>query len=135
MGSKHPTKQIIDLIIVDNSSLKSEIIFNNAEIDKSQILSDNKGKAGIYLWTHKESGKRYVGSAFNLSKRLTNYFSKAYLGLESVKTSYICNALKSHQHSAFSLTIIEHVDISNLSKEEARLLIIKREQFFIDELP
>jgi hypothetical protein len=29
----------------------------NADTDKSKILSDNKGKAGVYLFTHKESGK------------------------------------------------------------------------------
>jgi hypothetical protein len=39
------------------------IIYFNAESDKSQILSDNKGKAGIYQWTHLESNKIYIGSA------------------------------------------------------------------------
>jgi group I intron endonuclease len=107
-------------------------IYNNAETARSEILADNKGRAGIYLWTHKQSGKRYVGSAFDLSKRLSKYYSKAYL--ESIKTSYICNALKSHLHSAFSLAIVEHVDIPNLSKEEARDLILSREQFYLDEL-
>lgn len=29
----------------------------NADTDKLQILKDNKGKAGVYLFTHKESGK------------------------------------------------------------------------------
>lgn len=115
-----------------NGSLVPVILYNNADVDKLRIYSDNKGKAGIYMWTHIESGKRYVGSAYDLSKRLSNYFSKAYL--EGIKTSYICNALKSYQHSAFSLAIIEYVDILNVSKEDARLLIIKREQFFIDKL-
>lgn len=26
--------------------------YNNADTDKLQILEDNKGKAGIYVWTH-----------------------------------------------------------------------------------
>ena len=38
-------------------------VYKNAETEKLQILSDNKGKAGIYLRKHKESGKIYVGSA------------------------------------------------------------------------
>jgi hypothetical protein len=54
-------------------------IYSDTEIDKSQLLSDNKGKAGIYQWTHKESGKRYVGSAFDISKRIYYYFNKKYL--------------------------------------------------------
>jgi hypothetical protein len=41
------------------------IIYSNAETDRSQILSDNKGKAAIYLWTHRESGRTYVGLAFD----------------------------------------------------------------------
>src|SRR5690349_16541872 len=46
------------------------IIYSNAETDKLQILKDNKGKAGIYQWTHIESGKTYIGSAVDLSRRL-----------------------------------------------------------------
>jgi hypothetical protein len=38
----------------------SVIIYSNAETARSTILVDNKGKAGIYLWTHKGSGKKYV---------------------------------------------------------------------------
>ena len=29
----------------------------SADTDKLQILKDNKGKAAVYLFTHKESGK------------------------------------------------------------------------------
>jgi hypothetical protein len=36
------------------------IVYPNADMDKSSILSDNKGKAGIYQWTHILSGKKYV---------------------------------------------------------------------------
>src|SRR5690606_28603573 len=105
------------------------IVYSNAETDKSKILSDNKGKAGIYLWTHKESGKKYIGSAVDLSKRLKDYFSPSYLKRAK---NYICNALIFHTHSAFSLSILEYINISNLSKEEALQLIIEREQFYLD---
>jgi len=68
-------------IILFNKNLpnKSAIVYNNAEINKLQILSDNKGKVGIYMWTHIESSKRYIGLVVNLSKRLSLYFSKKYL--------------------------------------------------------
>lgn len=107
----------------------SVIVYSNAETDKSKILSENKGKAGIYLWTHKESGKKYIGSAVDLSKRLKDYFSPSYLKRAK---NYICNALIFHTHSAFSLSILEYINISNLSKEEALQLIIEREQFYLD---
>lgn len=108
-------------------------IYNNVDIDKLLILKDNKGKAGIYLWKHKELGKSYIGSAEDLSKRLENYFKLSYISDKS-KNSYIYNAIYLHGYSAFSLTIIEHIDISNLSIDETRLLIVSREQYYLDSL-
>jgi len=49
-------------------------IYHNADSDKSRILAENSGKSGIYVWTHNLSGKIYVGSAVDLSKRLKDYF-------------------------------------------------------------
>jgi len=107
------------------------IIYSNAEIDKSVILSANKGKAGIYQWKHNESNKIYIGSAVDLSKRLIKYYSP--YGLKETN-NYICRALILHGYSAFSLSIVEYIDISNLSKDEAKTLILLREQYYIDYL-
>jgi group I intron endonuclease len=119
--------------IVDSVSLSlvSIIIYSNAETDKSKFLKDNKGRAAIYMWTHKESGKRYVGSAVNLSDRMYQYFSLSWL---KQVDSYISRAIIFHTHSAFSLSILEYVDVSNLDKEDARKLILSREQHFLDLL-
>jgi group I intron endonuclease len=106
-------------------------IYNNAESDKSQILTDLKGLSGIYMFTHKESGKFYVGSAFNLSLRLKNYFNQSYLE-DSKDNSYIYNALLHHGYSSFSLSILEFIDISNLSKKDARKLILLIEQKYLN---
>jgi group I intron endonuclease len=110
------------------SSIPVKIYFN-ANTAKLEILKDNRKKAGIYLWTHKESGNKYVGSAFDLSKRLKDYYSSLYLNQTN---NYICKALKYHTHLAFSLSILEYINISNLSKEEARKLILSREQYHLD---
>lgn len=53
--------------------------YSNTYTLKLYILKDNNAKAGIYRWTHKESAKSYVGSAKNLKKRMTDYFSVKYL--------------------------------------------------------
>lgn len=99
-------------------SLIPIIVYSNADIDKSIILSDNKGKAGIYQWKHKESGKIYIGSATDLSVRLKGYYNKNYL--RRIKNnSYIYNAILEHDYSLFSLSILEFIDITNLSLEEA----------------
>lgn len=114
----------------NNINFTSIIIYNNVEVDKLQILSDNKGKTGIYMWIHKESGKKYIGSAVNIYKRLKEYYTKSHL--ERNNTMYINNAILQHGYVAFSLTILEHIDISNISKEEARKLILSREQYYLD---
>jgi group I intron endonuclease len=52
--------------------------------------------------------------------------------LKRSKTAYINNALLLHGHSAFSLTILKYIDITDLSKEEARELILSSEQYFLN---
>jgi group I intron endonuclease len=108
------------------------MVYSNADENKLQILLDNKGKTGIYQWTHLESGKIYIGSAVNLSLRFRDYYNKGFLTRSN--NSYIYNALLSHGYSAFSLTIYEYIDIQYLPKDEARKLILEREQLYIDTL-
>lgn len=83
-------------------------------------------------WIHLKSGKFYIGSAFDLSKRLNNYYKRSNLTRNS--NSCIFNAILNHGYSSFSITIMEYIEISNLTKAEARKLILEREQFFIDTL-
>jgi group I intron endonuclease len=116
----------------NNESFVSTKIYNNAEIDKLMILKDNKNQAGIYKWTHLESGKNYIGSAVNLSLRLRDYFNKSFLNRN--KNMYIYNALLHHGYSAFSLTILEYINISNLNVKETGKLILEREQHYLDTL-
>jgi hypothetical protein len=95
--------------IITHFIFEIEKMYDNAETDKSIILKDNKNRVGIYLWLHKSSGKLYVGSSFNLSRRFNQYFSKA--NLERYKSMYICNALSRYGHSEFSLYILKYIDI------------------------
>lgn len=76
------------------------VTYCNPEIQKAQILNENKGKYGVYRWTNKESGKSYVGSAVDLSKRLCLYYNNYHL----TKVNMVINkALKKHKHSNFTL--------------------------------
>jgi group I intron endonuclease len=115
------------------------IVYSNAETDRPQILSDNKNKAGVYKWIHKESGKIYIGSAVDLSKRLSNYYKVStlktwdnYISRPRQRAVPEGRALILHGYSSFSLTILEFVDISNLSLKESKNLILSREQFHLD---
>jgi len=49
--------------------------YPNSDICKEKILSDNKNKSGIYMWTNIINDKRYIGSAMDLSNRLKVYYS------------------------------------------------------------
>jgi group I intron endonuclease len=51
-----------------------------------------------------------------------------------MKSSYICNALAHYGYDTFFLTILEIINITNLSKVEARKLILEREQYYLDTL-
>jgi hypothetical protein len=45
-----------------SSPIVPEKVYENADIQQDQILSENRGKAGIYKWTNKIHGKTYIGS-------------------------------------------------------------------------
>ena len=81
-------------------------VFEDSLKSRHQICFDFKGKRGCYLWTHKETGKQYIGSSRNLSLRLGDYYRKGYLKLQSERGSIICRALIKYGHASFSLSIM-----------------------------
>jgi len=68
----------------------------------------------------------------DLSRRLKYYFSKVNLTRNT--KSKIHNALLHYGHSAFSLTILEFIDITSISKSNTKNFIIEREQYYLDLL-
>ena len=98
--------------------------YNNADTCKDQILSENTDKSGIYRLKNLTNGKRYVGSAMDLSNRLLFYYSPSKINsvLQQSK-SYICSAIIKYGLQDFSLEIMEYC-------EPEKLLI--REKYYID---
>jgi hypothetical protein len=47
---------------------------------------------------------------------------------------HICNALAHYGYKEFSLSILQYINVSGLSKEEARKLILSYEQDFLNSL-
>src|SRR5437588_6059873 len=83
--------------------------YSNAEADKAKILSDNKNKSGIYKWKNNNNGKQYIGSAVDLSNRLSNYYSTTYMEDALTRSnSHIYRALLKNGYENFSLTILEY---------------------------
>lgn len=108
---------IIYYINPDNGTLLKDICFNitplvlyvNADKDKVIAIKNNRKKSGIYRWTHIESGKYYIGSAVDLGRRFSNYYS--YPFISQAKKSIICKSLLKYGYSEFSLEILEDCDI------------------------
>lgn len=83
------------------------VSYENADIQKMEILNANQRKTGIYRWTHKEYEKSYVGSAINLSRRFRSYYSIYYILNETKKNnSMIYKALIKYGYSRFRLDIL-----------------------------
>lgn len=99
--------------------------YNNAEESKSIILLENKNKSGIYKWENKISGEYYIGSAIDLSKRMSEYYRESYITHPSRGKSIICYALVKYGYDNFSFSILEYC-----SKTE----LISREQYYLDLL-
>jgi len=59
-----------------STKIEAKIFYHNADTQKLQILNENNYKSGVYRWINKETGKSYVGSAINLSKRFYIYYSR-----------------------------------------------------------
>jgi hypothetical protein len=107
----------------NNSNITPMVTYINADTDKFNILTDNKGKSGVYRFTNTKTGFSYIGSTRDLSIRLRNYFNVNYL--LRYKSMVICRALLKHGYSHFTLEILEYCEPSCL---------IEREQYYLDLL-
>jgi len=85
-----------------------EKLYPNSDTCKTQILSDNKNKSGIYMFKNLKNGKCYVGSSENLRARFLQYFNTNHL-LKNTSMN-ICKALLKHGYSNFELTILEYCE-------------------------
>lgn len=97
--------------------------YSNSDLDKLDILSENKDKSGIYMWTHIQSGKRYIGSSVDLTKRFYVYYNANLLMRDDSMIIY--KALLKYGYSNFSLKILEYCEPSKC---------IDREQYYLDLL-
>lgn len=114
----------IQIVSIAYYSVFSSVSYSNADTQKESVLNDNKGKAGVYRWTNKDSGKIYVGSSVDLYRRFTNYYNIKYI-TRTAKSSLICRALLKYGYSKFELDILEYCETEN---------VITREQYYIDLL-
>lgn len=102
------------------------VSYANVEKNKFIIYEENRNKSGIYRWNNLVTGDSYIGSAINLTKRLSNYFSPRFLNKEVLRNkSIISNSLLKYGYNNFSVDILEYCEPS---------ILIKREQYYLDTL-
>ena len=87
-----------------SNNQESALHFETGDTNKLEILKSIKGKSGIYMWTNKLNGKKYVGSSVDLRRRLLEYYNTNRL-LDGVSMP-IYKALLKHGYSDFSLDIL-----------------------------
>jgi len=110
----------------NNGNIIPIITYTNLGSNKYILYQENKNKSGIYRWNNLITGLSYIGSAVNLNKRLTNYFSRGLKKKEVIRNnSIISNSLLKHDYINFSLDILEYCEYHNL---------IIREQYYLDLL-
>lgn len=109
------------------------IVYNNADLLKSVIISDNRGKSGIYCWKNLINGKLYVGSSTDLTRRLQQYFNINYLNKNT--TMRICRALLKYGYSNFCLEILEYCDRTELLTREKYYFELLNPEYNLCEEP
>jgi group I intron endonuclease len=112
---------------LSNNHLKTDDInyvkfYENAFNMKKDILNENKGKSGIYMFTNKITKKIYIGQSKDLSNRLKTYFNPSYL--KSKPSLRICKTLLEYGYPNFSVTILEYCD---------KFELLTREQFYLEK--
>lgn len=123
---KNTTTLQKNLNLITDYAVKPAIVYLDLTLDIKAIYKDNNAKSGIYCLTNIVTGKFYIGSAVNLTRRFREYFSIKYLTKELlVNNSYIYKALLKYGYSNFKLEIIEYCNKESL---------INREQYYIDLL-
>jgi group I intron endonuclease len=116
-----------------SSSKAGTTLFNLANVSQADVLKFLNGKSGIYKWTNSLNGKSYVGSSISLHRRIQEYFNPER-SLRELKRgeSMLYKSLMKYGYLNFTLEILEVLDIAELSSVEARLLLLTREQHYID---
>lgn len=109
------------------------MVFSNADKDKLAIIDYVKGKAGIYLWTNRLNGKKYVGSSVNLRCRLLEYYNVNRILNEKSMPIYL--SLLKHGYQSFSLTILEFCNIDSLVSREKHFFDVYSPEYNILKTP
>lgn len=135
MSSKHPINltNISEIGIPNRPHLQPKWlsspirVYNNLDIDKNLIGSENKKRSIIYQWINLITGKMYIGSAWNGTTRLFSYWTPSVLR----RNFPIYNNINYYSKYNFTLAILEDLGASG---DVSRKDLLSKEQHYIDML-
>lgn len=115
---------------IGSSSIKAEARYVNADTQKELIIKQNRFRSGIYRWTNKISGKSYIGSSSNISKRLNGYYNYNILA-DTRYNMAIYKALLKYGYSNFIFEILEYCEKSLLIEREQHYFYVLKPEYNI----
>jgi len=102
-------------------------VYDNPNLHRNLIGSENKKRSVIYQWVNLITGKIYIGSAWNGSTRLLSYWTPSIL-----RRNYpIYQNINYYGIHNFALAIIEDLGLAGSVTKE---FILSREQHYLDML-
>ena len=126
----HDTYYVVDekmdiyySLLPDATLPNGYVVYSNAQQSEGIVRTNFIKKRGVYIWTNKINGNQYIGSANDLSSRLSNYFTSGAPGSPQVPVaSGLCPAQGTNSYikyqtsrgSAISLAIFKY-DLSEFS--------------------
>jgi group I intron endonuclease len=90
----------------------------------------NSKSAGIYSITSKINGKRYIGSAIRVCERWAHHISD--LRLDRHHSQYLQRHYNKYGEEDLLFTIVEVVERGDLSLHDFKLILLEREQTYLD---
>lgn len=113
-----------------NLKTKPVEIFENCTEGRKIIYNKYKEVTAIYMWYNKFNNKCYIGSAYKLYNRISEYFSIPKI-LNSNRI--IDKSINKYKLDSFFLIILEIIEKeSNLNILEFKKKYLKVEQFYMD---
>lgn len=88
-------------------------------------------KAGVYIFTHKETGAKYVGSSNSLSRRLDQYFT--FKHFNQINSGLLIPLLKKDGFEAFSLEVLVIPDNLGLELNDSNNLNFNYPYLFLEQ--
>nr|YP_009568494.1 hypothetical protein [Drechslerella brochopaga]QBL02574.1 hypothetical protein [Drechslerella brochopaga] len=77
-------------------------VYDNADTEKIKIITENKGKSGVYRRVNKENGNSYLGSGEDLARRFYTYYSlRGMINYLKKFKNHIFRAILKYGHSKF----------------------------------